>query len=172
MEKKAHVIYITGGQRSGKSRYAQQLASGLSSAPVYLATSRIWDDDFQQRVDRHKNDRGPEWKTIEEEKTLSAHDFHGKTVVLDCITLWLTNLFFDNRSGIESVLGEAKNEFNRLISQKCTLLVISNEIGMGGHGATEIQRKFTDLQGWMNQYIASLADEAYLMVSGIPVRIK
>lgn len=168
----AQLIYISGGQRSGKSRYAQELALQLSEHPVYLATSRVWDEDFSKRVERHRNDRGPEWECIEEEKHLGQHSFSGKTVLLDCVTLWLTNYFFDMDGEIDAVLQLAKKELNKLLQQDAVFIIVSNEIGLGGHSENELQRKFTDLQGWMNQHIAALASDAYLMVSGIPVKIK
>ncbi|MCL3782082.1 bifunctional adenosylcobinamide kinase/adenosylcobinamide-phosphate guanylyltransferase [Prolixibacteraceae bacterium JC049] len=168
----AKLIYISGGQRSGKSSHAQELALSLSDNPVYLATSRIWDEDFKKRVKRHQEDRGPEWGNVEEEKWLSKHDFTGKVVLVDCVTLWLTNFFFDMKDEIDVVLEAAKKELDSLLKQDATFIVISNEIGMGGHAESSVQRKFTDLQGWMNQYIAKCADEAFLMVSGIPVKIK
>lgn len=166
------IIFITGGQRSGKSRYAQGLAEKYAANPLYLATARYWDDDFEKRISRHQEDRGEKWTTIEEEKQLSTHDLSGKTVVLDCITLWLTNIFHDNRYDLDSSLLEAKAEWNRFIRQDFTLIVVSNEIGMSVHATDEISRHFTDLQGWMNQYIAETADEVCFMVSGIPLKIK
>ena len=87
---------ITGGQRSGKSLFAENLVLSLSENPTYLATSRVWDDDHRQRIETHKDRRGNQWTTIEEEKKLSKHDFSGKVVLLDCITLWMNNFFFDN----------------------------------------------------------------------------
>jgi adenosylcobinamide kinase/adenosylcobinamide-phosphate guanylyltransferase len=149
----AKVIFITGGQRSGKSSFAQQKALELSSNPVYLATSRIWDDDFKNRVDRHKKDRSESWINIEEEKEISKLDLDDKIVVLDCITLWLTNFFSDNNYDIDKSLEEAKKEWEKFIKKDITIFVISNEIGMGVHAEIEGARKFTDLQGWMNQYI-------------------
>ncbi len=168
----AKVIFITGGQRSGKSSFAMQKALELTDQPVYLATSRIWDNDFKNRVDRHKNDRTENWVNIEEEKSISKHDLTGKTVVLDCITLWLTNFFSDNNFDADKSLEEAKTEWNKFIDQDFTVFVISNEIGMGVHAETEGARKFTDLQGWMNQHIAKHANEVILMVSGIPLKVK
>ena len=88
---KKHIVIITGGQRSGKSGFAQKLALSLSSNPVYLATSRIWDDEFRERVKRHQADRGPEWTNIEEEKYLSKLDLKEQVVIIDCVTLWCTN---------------------------------------------------------------------------------
>lgn len=167
-----HIVLVTGGQRSGKSGYAQRLALSLASNPVYLATSRVWDDEFQQRVLRHQADRGPEWTNIEEEKQLSRHNLNGRVVVIDCVTLWGTNFFFDNDSNVERSLDELKNEFNKLAEQDAYLIFVTNEIGLGGVSPDTVQRKFTDLQGWLNQYIASKADEVVLMVSGIPMKVK
>lgn len=166
------LYYISGGQRSGKSRYAQEFALQLSSSPVYLATSRAWDDDHRQRIARHIADRDARWTTLEEEKYLSHLDLAGRTVVLDCVTLWLTNFFTDADYQVEQALTLAQQEFDLLLQKDCTLLVISNEIGMGLHAPTEAGRKFTDLQGWMNQYIAARADKAIFMVSGLPLSLK
>jgi len=166
------LYYISGGQRSGKSRYAQDLALQLSPSPVYLATSRAWDDDHRQRIARHVADRDARWTTLEEEKYLSRLDLGGRVVVLDCVTLWLTNFFTDAKYDVETALHQAQQEFNKLRQQDCTLLVISNEIGMGLHAPTEAGRKFTDLQGWLNQYIAQRADRAIFMVSGLPLTVK
>ncbi len=168
----ANIIFITGGARSGKSSYAQQRAEALSDCPVYLATARIWDDDFKQRIARHKADRDDRWITVEDEKFVSKHNFSGKTVLMDCVTLWLNNFFFDFQYDIDRALDEAKKEWDAFIQQDCTLIVVSNELGMGVHASDDISRKFTDLQGWMNQYIAKNADEVYLMVSGIPMKVK
>ena len=168
----AEITFITGGQRSGKSSFAQRLAEEQSEAPIYLATAHIWDDDFKQRVARHQADRGEQWQTIEEEFLLSKHNFTGKTVLLDCVTLWLTNIFYKNKNNIEQSLEVAKTEWDKLIQQNFKLIVVSNELGMGVHPENELARKFADLQGWMNQYIAKTADTVLLMVSGIPVKIK
>jgi len=167
------IYLITGGERSGKSSYAQQLALELSNSPIYVATARKWDDDFQNRIDRHQEERDERWTNIEKEKFLSEIDFSGKTALIDCVTLWLTNFFVDHKNNVDLSLEEAKKEFLSIASQKDThLIIVTNEIGMGVHASTEIGRKFTELQGWMNQFLASNADEVVLMVSGIPVKIK
>jgi len=164
---------ITGGQRSGKSSYAEKLALEASENPVYLATSRIWDEDFAQRVKRHQDDRGEQWENVEKEVAISDFDASGRVVVIDCITLWLTNFFFDNNaSSVDEILALAKAEFDRFTAKDAHYIFISNEIGMGGHAANEVGRKFTDLQGWMNQYVAQRADRVTLMVSGIPMAVK
>lgn len=166
------IILITGGSRSGKSSYAERLAMELSDCPVYLATARIWDEEFRERVRRHRERRGPQWTNLEEEKFLSRHDLEGRVVLVDCLTLWCTNFFFDLESDVDRALEAAKAEFDRFTAQEATFLFVTNEIGMGGTSDNAIQRKFTDLQGWMNQYAAACADEVILMVSDIPVKIK
>ena len=166
------IILITGGARSGKSSYAEKMALRLSPNPVYLATARIWDEEFRQRVVRHQQARGSEWTNIEEEKELSKHSLVGRVVLIDCITLWCTNFFFDLNTDIDQSLETMKREFDRFTSQEATFIFVTNEIGMGGTSENEVQRKFTDLQGWMNQYVAARADEVFLMVSGIPLKVK
>lgn len=165
------VILITGGQRSGKSGHAERLALSLTDSPVYLATAHIWDDEFRERVRRHQERRGQQWTNIEEERYLSRHDLTGRVVVVDCVTLWLTNFFFDNND-VDQTLTAAKDEFDRLTRQDATFIFVTNEIGLGGVSDNALQRQFTDLEGWMNQHIAQRADEVILMVSGIPMKIK
>jgi adenosylcobinamide kinase/adenosylcobinamide-phosphate guanylyltransferase len=163
---------ITGGQRSGKSNYALQLAVSLSQKPVYVATSRIWDEDHKARIELHKIERDARWENIEEEKQLSKLNLTNRTVVLDCVTLWLTNFYTDTNYLVTEALVQAKIELDGFIKQEMNLIVITNEIGMGTHAATELGRKFADLQGWMNQYIAQKAHAVTFMVSGIPMKVK
>ena len=169
MERK--IILITGGQRSGKSGKAEQLALSLSEHPVYVATAHIWDDEFRERVRKHQERRGSQWTNIEEEKALGRLDLTGRVAVIDCVTLWLTNLFFED-SDVDRALETAKKEFDRFTAHDATYIFVTNEIGSGGVSENALQRRFTDLQGWMNQYIASKADEVILMVSGIAVKVK
>ena len=166
------IILITGGQRSGKSTKAEELALQMSANPVYLATAHIWDEEFRARVQKHQERRGPEWTNIEEEKYLSKHDLTGRVVVIDCVTLWLTNWISTETTDIDTILTAAKQEFDRFTAPDATYIFVTNEIGLGGVSTNQLQRRFTDLQGWMNQYIAQKADEVILMVSGIPVKIK
>ena len=165
------VILITGGTRSGKSRYAEQLALSLSAAPVYVATAHVWDEEFRERVRKHQERRGPEWTNIEEERHLCRHDLTGRVAVIDCITLWATNFFFEQEQ-VETAFEALKREFDLFTAHDATYIFVTNEIGMGGISENDVQRRFTDLQGWMNQYVAQRADEVILMVSGIAVKIK
>ena len=195
------VILVTGGQRSGKSTYAEKLVLELSGEEksVYMATSRIWDEEFARRVEIHKQRRGPQWINIEEEKFLSRHNVEGKVVLIDCVTLWSTNFFFDlsaenpvpgeqagsalhstmdaqeaahSGSVVEKTLQQIKDEFEKFTAQDATFVFVTNEIGLGGVSENKLQRQYTDLLGWLNQYLSSRADDVYFMVSGIPMKIK
>ena len=180
------IILVTGGQRSGKSTYAEKMALDLSgdNKCVYMATAKVWDDEFAKRVALHKQRRGEQWVNIEEEKFLSKHNVAGKVVLIDCVTLWSTNFFFEistsheNESSSEKgnvvkrSLEAVKDEFDKFTMQDATFVFVTNEIGLSGVSENKIQRQFTDLLGWLNQYIASKADDVYFMVSGIPIKIK
>jgi len=163
---------ITGGVRSGKSAYAQKLALDLSRSPIYLATSRRWDEDFSKRIERHKLDRDDSWENIEIEKEISSIGRKKEPIVLDCITLWLTNFYSDENYDLQRTLDASKEEMKKFLELENTCIFITNEIGMGGHAETEIGRKFADLQGWFNQFLSSRVDQLILMVSGIPLKIK
>ena len=181
---------ITGGQRSGKSSFAERMAleltEGCKQGPVYLATARIWDSEFAHRVELHKARRGERWTNLECEKYLSECNLQGRVVVIDCVTLWATNFFFDVSAAAESaeaadaadgtlverVLGLMKRELHKLAKLEATLIFVTNEIGLGGVSENKLQRQFTDIEGWFNQHLAEYADDVYLMVSGIPVKIK
>lgn len=180
------IILVTGGQRSGKSTYAEKMALDLSgdNKCIYMATAKVWDDEFAKRVALHKQRRGEQWVNIEEEKFLSKHNVAGKVVLIDCVTLWSTNFFFEistsqeNESSgekgnvVKRSLEAVKDEFDKFTQQDATFVFVTNEIGLSGVSENKIQRQFTDLLGWLNQYIASKADEVYFMVSGIPIKIK
>ena len=172
------IYLITGGERSGKSLYAEKLALSLSPHPIYMATAHIWDDEFRLRVLHHQERRGPEWTNIEEEQKLSQHDVAGRVVLIDCLTLWATNYFTatsvnaEDLPDVNSILEELRAEFLQFTKQDATFIFVTNEIGMGGVSPNAVQRRFTDLLGWLNQFVASQADEVILMVSGIPVKIK
>jgi len=166
------IYYITEDVRSSKSGFAQERALSLSDNPIYTATARIGDNDFEKRVERHRRERDERWDRIEEEVNIGSLDISGRVAVLDCVTLWLTNLYLDLDNDVEACLEKGKMEFSNFIKQEATFIVISNEIGMGVHAQTKVGRKFTELQGWMNQFIAAKADKATFMVSGLPLTLK
>ena len=166
------IILITGGQRSGKSSYAEKLALSLSSNPIYMATSRIWDEEFRQRVLTNQSRRGPEWTNKEEEKELRRQQVDGRVEQIDCVTFRAADFFYALDSDVDLSLQALKQEFEAFTAQDTTFIFVTNEIGSGAVSDNPIQRRFTDLQGWMNQYIASQAHQVFLIVSGIPVLIK
>ena len=166
------LILVTGGARSGKSAYAQNLALELSENPVYVATARNWGGDFGDRIQRHKDERGEAWTNFEEEKKVSQLPLHDRVTVIDCITLWLTNFFLDGGENVDAALQELQQEIDQLEQLPGTFIIVTNELGMGIHADTDMGRKFTDLQGWANQYIAAKAEQVVLLVSGIPMKIK
>ena len=166
------IMLITGGQRSGKSSYAQKLALSLTDNPVFLATSAVWDDEHRQRIERHKRDRGAEWTNIEELKDLQKINVNHRVVVIDCVTLWSTNFFHESNGDLEYSLAAITERFDAFIKQDAVFIFVTNELGSGGTSENDLQRRFTDLLGWVNQYISSQSDEVILMVSGIPIKIK
>lgn len=166
------IALVIGGARSGKSSYAARVALGLSRAPVVLATSRRWDDDHAARIERHRRERGPEWTTVEEETAIARVDLAGRVVVIDCLTLWLANLFVDAKSNVDAARERARTELARLEAIEATWILVSNELGMAPHADTESGRKFVDLQGFTNQDVAARARAVTLMVAGIPLAVK
>lgn len=179
-------ILVTGGARSGKSNYAETLAKELGEKILYIATSIPFDDEMRQRVDKHRERRPGNWITYEGYKNLADVAFDNfDGVLLDCITVMITNLMFDipemrseNYENVDfnAVEAEIMKEIKALIevvkSSGNTVILVSNEIGFGIVPETKLGREFRDIAGRVNQYIASQCEEVYLTVCGIPMRIK
>lgn len=170
--KQAIIHLITGGQRSGKSAYAEQQALVKCTHPVYLATSKIWDEEHGKRIQIHQESRSEAWQTIEEPIAIGKLVFPEQVVVLDCITLWLTNILEACHYDTKKAQQWAMQELKLLFEQALELFVVSAEIGMGVIPMQAATRQFVDLQGSINQYIAQEANSVQLMVSGIPLTIK
>jgi adenosylcobinamide kinase/adenosylcobinamide-phosphate guanylyltransferase len=139
---------------------------------VYLATSRRWDDEHAARIERHRADRGPEWVTVEEPLEIAGAALGHPVVVLDCVTLWLTNVFAREDSDLDRSLHVAKQEIDRCLQRVNTWIWISNELGQGVHAGTPSARRFVDLQGFVNQHLAAQVETVALMVAGLPHVIK
>ena len=164
---------VTGGQRSGKSVFAEQLALRLSPHPTYLATARVLDKEMERRVAIHKRRRGDVWKNMEAPLLVDRFSFKEDDVVLiDCLTMWATNWFFEQNEDVDSAVSSLRQQIGWLISNDAVFIIVTNEMGLGGISSNAMQRKFADMQGEINQYVASIADEVYMTVSGIPVKIK
>jgi len=169
------LIFITGGARSGKSRFALDYANRHFSKKLYLATCGVLDEEMVQRVENHKKMRGPEWKTVEEPMGIidKINEYGDKVevILLDCITLWLSNLLMRQNSDVKIM-----NEVGRLIDtmkhSSTSLIIVTNEVGMGIVPTEPLGRRFRDLSGTANQKLAEVADTVIFMVSGIPVLLK
>lgn len=165
---------VIGGVRSGKSRYAQKICLEQSATPYYLATARKNNDDpdFTERITQHQQQRSSQWVTIEEPIHLSSLNLSKKNVLLDCLTLWLTNLFEISSYDEKITWEKFQIEWDNFKKIPASLTIVSNEIGMGIHPLEHSSRKFIDLQGQANQLVAKDAHSVSMMVAGIPLKIK
>jgi adenosylcobinamide kinase/adenosylcobinamide-phosphate guanylyltransferase len=169
---------VLGGARSGKSRFAQSLC-GAGHRVAFVATARLEDDEMRARAAHHRQERPKHWHTIEEPlaiaRVVEANGGDFDFVLLDCLTLWLSNLCWEHRDGAEDVLrAAASDEVARLIAASSALnvVIVSNEVGYGLVPESSVGRVFRDLQGWLNQDLACAANYVYQVVAGIPIPIK
>ncbi len=169
------IIFITGGARSGKSEFALKTAENMGHKKAYIATAESLDDEMKNRIEMHRKQRGNDWHTIEEPRKLtnvfeslqSKYDI----VLVDCLTLWISNLMGDGLAD-ETILKNADTISKSVDNGKCSIIFVSNEVGMGIVPENPLARRFRDAAGKINQIIASISDEVYYMVAGIPVKIK
>jgi len=169
------MILITGGCRSGKSRFALDYANQHFSKKIYLATCEALDEEMAQRIEHHKKMRSPEWQTIEEPieivNKITRYGDEADVILLDCITLWLSNLLMRRKDDPEIM--EEISRFIATIKEKQTsLILVSNEVGLGIVPVDPLGRRFRDLSGTANQKIAEVVNTVILMVSGIPIFLK
>ncbi len=169
------VIFITGGCRSGKSRYALDYVNQHFLKKLYLASCEALDEEMAQRIEHHKKMRGPEWHTIEEPveivDKIRQYGDKVEVILLDCIPLWLSNILIKWDS--DSRIMDEVDRFVNMIKQSPTsFIIVSNEVGMGIVPAEPLGRRFRDLSGMVNQKITEVADTVVCMVSGIPLFLK
>lgn len=182
-------LLVTGGARSGKSSFAEEKASELGKKITYIATSINTDDGMQHRIDRHKSQRPSEWSTIEMYKNFNDLDketdfLESDLIILDCITLMVSNLLLESGidfdactyEDIDNIENNIFDEIDILISQMDdydkVFIAVTNEVGLGIVPAFKSGAIFRDISGRVNQYLASRAREVYMIVSGIPLKIK
>ncbi len=171
----AQVTFITGGARSGKSRFAEELAFRHGEPLLYIATAGCGDGEMATRIERHQERRGSAWQTIEEQYDLagviSGHDGWFKAILVDCVTLWLTNLLlkYEDKSAVLKEVSRTTALFSAL---KTPLFLVSNEVGMGIIPDNPLGRTFCDLSGEANELLAAAADEVYVTFSGLPLKLK
>ena len=169
---------ILGGIRSGKSSYAQQLASG-GERVLFVATAEAGDREMEARIRAHRDSRPADWNTLEEPvelvealgPVLRSYD----TVLLDCLTLWVSNALLrerDAESARRVIISRANKLLELILDSDCSWIVVSNEVGLGLVPATELGRVYADELGRVNQAVAADADEVYFMAAGLPIRLK
>lgn len=176
--------FILGGARSGKSSYAQKLAEDSGKVVTFIATAQAWDDEMKARIQKHRQDRPAEWRTLEIQKDVSAyliqHPQQAEIYLLDCITLLASNIFMQFIEG--DLVNEAtakialENEIAELIKyineHNEEWIIVSNEVGLGLVPPYQMGRVYRDLLGWANQSLAREADSVLFMAAGIPMKVK
>ncbi len=169
------IIFITGGARSGKSYFAQELARQFPGPKAYLATAQALDEEMANRIRRHRENRPADWQTLEEPlkvtECLEGHEDFFSLILLDCLTLWLSNLIMAGWDEPD-ILGEADRLLEVCRKAKCSLIIVGNEVGMGIVPDNTQARLFRDLSGLVQQKVARGADEVFFMVSGLAQKIK
>ena len=172
MSEFARSTLVLGGARSGKSRFAEKLVSGSGFKPVYLATGRAGDEEMHDRIIIHQERRGDIWETIEEPLALAdalrqtAHS--GRAILVDCLTLWVTNLMMAEANVMRECAG-----LKKLIGDLAVPVVfVSNEVGLGIVPENKMAREFRDLAGHVNQEIADACETVYFVASGLPLTLK
>jgi adenosylcobinamide kinase/adenosylcobinamide-phosphate guanylyltransferase len=169
------IVFVIGGTRSGKSGFALSSANAVKGHKVYLATAQAYDTEMTERIEKHKEERGAEWVTHEEPLHLghailevsAIHD----VVVIDCLTIWLSNLLCDAADS-EKEEAEFLDSLRSIEVTATNLFIVSSEVGMGIVPENELARKFRDMAGKLNQRVAQIANEVFLVVAGIPLKIK
>ena len=168
----ASSLLVIGGARSGKSRYAQARAEALDARLVFIATAQAFDDEMTDRIARHRADRGLRWMTVEEPLDLpaaiSTHSSEGSAVLVDCLTLWASNLLLADHD--PTVAAQALTE--AISSCRGPLILVANEVGLGIVPGNALARRFRDYAGLINQAVAAAVGEVVMTVAGIPVPIK
>lgn len=169
---------VLGGARSGKSRYAQQQAIDSGKQVVYIATAEAGDAEMQIRIKRHRQDRPQHWQTIEEPiklaETIKKNSGDNVCLLVECLTLWLTNILFDKKGELQQAKFEKESNalFNALSTFSGQLILVTNEVGLGIVAMDKMTRRFVDEAGFLHQKIASLSDRVVLVTAGLPQVLK
>ncbi|WP_347988243.1 bifunctional adenosylcobinamide kinase/adenosylcobinamide-phosphate guanylyltransferase [Methylomonas sp. AM2-LC] len=172
------VQLILGGARSGKSRYAEKLALASGMPVTYIATAQVYDDEFGERVARHKAQRPAEWKTLEVPHYLAAclqaNAAEGQCLLVECLTLWLAQCICPDCLPPEGIDWPAQRRLllENLPNLPGKIIMVSNEVGMGIVPLGEINRQFQDQAGWLNQALAEISDQVTFVAAGLPLQLK
>lgn len=167
-----NITLVLGGARSGKSRFAEKFTASMGLDKIYIATSQIFDDEMQDRVAKHQLDRGTGWHTVEEPlalaETLLRESKSDNAILVDCLTLWLTNLMLADKD-IDTLGNELAAVLLRLSGP---VILVSNEVGQGIVPDNAMARAFRDHAGRLHQKIAEVSGEVYFVTAGLPQRLK
>lgn len=171
----ANTILVTGGARSGKSRLAEELAGRFAPPLLYVATGSAGDGEMAERIARHQERRGNEWVTAEEPlellRALSGGERYGAALV-DCVTFWVMNLLFHHAEKPVPVLAAARELAAAFHSLPVPLILVTSEVGMGIVPENRLARLFRDVAGEVNEILAAAADEVYVSISGLSLKLK
>jgi len=169
------ITFVLGGVRSGKSRYVQTLAAGVSPV-AFVATAQPADEEMRRKIERHRAERPQEWRTIEEpldlDRVLAEEASNYQMVVVDCLTLYAANLLDTEHGNLIAVEERLQRFYAALRTAPCSIALVSNEVGSGIVPPFPEGRKYRDLLGEINQRVASVADNVLLMVAGLPLALK
>lgn len=169
---------VLGGARSGKSRYAEQQAINSTKKVVYIATAEAGDAEMKARIQLHQQSRPQHWQTIEEPiqlaKIIDEYGQQELCLLVDCLTLWLSNILFDKTGKLQQPIFDSETEalFKVLSGFSGQLIMVSNELGLGVVAMDKMTRRFVDEAGLLNQQVASLSDRVVLLTAGLPQVLK
>ena len=172
---KNRFIFVTGGRRSGKSSYALDLGESLGDKKLFIATAQALDKEMEERIARHRAERDNGWETMEVPVNISdavKSSFIYDVVLIDCLTLWLSNLMHEDNPDDEDIIEKIDDLVTASIKAKPVIILISNEVGLGIIPDNPLARTYSDLAGMMNQKVAAGADMVVMTLSGIPMTIK
>ncbi|MFM9836001.1 MAG: bifunctional adenosylcobinamide kinase/adenosylcobinamide-phosphate guanylyltransferase [Methylophilaceae bacterium] len=169
---------ILGGARSGKSAYAESLATAIDLPVTYIATAQVYDDEFKQRIAHHQARRPKHWQLIESPfnlaETIQKADDENTCLIVDCLTLWIAQCICPDCTKPENLSWQSERDavLSLLPTLKGNIIFVSNEVGMGIVPLGEINRQFQDEQGRLNQAVAALADKVLFIAAGLPIKLK
>ncbi|WP_158944716.1 bifunctional adenosylcobinamide kinase/adenosylcobinamide-phosphate guanylyltransferase [Granulicella sp. S190] len=173
--RQSSVTLVLGGVRSGKSRYAQQLAE-RESRVIFLATAKVSDEEMRIKIDKHRGERPADWITIEEPlelvKVIAQQGHECDVMVVDCLTIFAANLLEAEGEDRNAIEGRVDALYSALQAASCSVVLVSNEVGSGVVPAYPLGRRYRDLLGEINQSVARVADDVVLMVAGLPLALK
>jgi len=183
------IILVTGGIRSGKSRFAQKLVADLSVSVRYIATAEARDEEMKKRVHLHQANRPSSWPTVEEPLNLASlftssaiQTEQAMVTLIDCITVWVSNMllqrdisdieYWESNAGIKEVENNVDQFISAILTYPKSIVIVTNEVGWGGIALSPLGRVYQDILGWTNQKIAAAADEVYFVAAGLPLVLK